>query len=332
MRKLLLSAMAMAAMTMSAQTTNSTTVVLQGTEYRMDKLIERQIGPGTVYTRYRLPQYPLNVNIVTVDTRNPNIKIETSLPKDLSQGTELLVEAANRYESTDHHPIVAQNGNFWCVSTQEMWNAYGASTQGVSMRNGMLSIDSKSFPFWWWWTTEQSGIISTTDTNELFIDLCRTEMTIESDKTGRRDFASCNKGFRPGEIGLYTPWFGPDRQFIPLSNNTPSEYIVTDDASCNEVLLTIADGETWASGRDMRFIVSEVRHSNGRGSLGNYDLALVARDSDVNFADLVPGDEVRVNYSWVFNRNGEDVRPNLTHAIGGNIMVMRDGQITEQNS
>lgn len=40
---------------LSAQTTE--TILIDGTEQRLVKLVERQIGPGTVYTRYRMPDF-----------------------------------------------------------------------------------------------------------------------------------------------------------------------------------------------------------------------------------------------------------------------------------
>ena len=323
-----------ASVAMTAQTTE--VVNIQGTDYDLVKLQERQIGPGAVYTRYRVPAFPLNINLVKVDVTNPYIKIETSMANDRAAGTELLVNAAKRYDAPNHHAITAQNSNFWIVSTQPQWNAYNASTHNINMRNGMLGIDSKSFPHWWWWDTQRSGIVSCTADNELFIDACRTEMTFRSEKLGTREFTNCNKGFKTGQTSIYTPWFGPDRQFLPLVDDTPEQiqnndihYDIDENSDCIEVMLRIADGETWMGGRDIKFIVAETRATKGRGVLGDYDLAIVSRDADL--ATLAAGDEVFLNYSWVFNRNGQDVRPLIEQAVGGNMLVMQNGQITEQN-
>lgn len=317
-----------------AQTTEI--IQIDGAQQEFVKLAERSIGPGTVYTRYRMPGFPLNINLVRVDLTNPHIRIETSIPNDRSAGTELLVNAAKRYDAPQHHAICAQNSNFWIVSTQPQWAAYNASTHNVSMRNGMLSIDSKSFPHWWWWTTERSGIVSITDNNELFIDLCRTEMTFRSDKLGTRNFDSCNKGFKTGQTAIYTPYFGADRQFLPLIDDTPEQiaqndihYDVNEGGKCTEVLLDIADGETWSGGRDIKFIVAQVRSSNGRGTLGDHSLAIVSYGDDL--AALTAGDIVTLNYTWVFDPDGAATRPTVTQAVGGNMMVMRNGVITEQD-
>ncbi len=329
MKKLLLAALG-AGMLFEANAEISSKIEVQGRECTIQTLQTRPIGPGATYYRYRVPEFPLNINMVRVDMRNPYVKIETSLPKDLSQGTELLTEAAKRYDSKNHHAITAQNSNFWIVSSQEMWNAYGASTHGVSLRNGMMSIDAKSYPFWWWWDTMSAGIVSVSPDNKIFIDLCRTEQTFTTAKLGKRDFASCNKGFRENEVGIYTPYFGPTRQFIPLEGSQKEVYNIDENSDCVEVLCTIGEGETWMGGRDIRFKVAEVRHSKGRGTIGSYDLALVSRDQEL--AKLEPGDDLMLNYSWTFDPDGQPVKPLVEQAVAGNMMVMRHGQITEQNS
>lgn len=51
----------------SAQAANAEDITIGDKTYNIEKLIERKIGPDTVYTRLRLPDYPLNVNLVTVD-------------------------------------------------------------------------------------------------------------------------------------------------------------------------------------------------------------------------------------------------------------------------
>lgn len=335
MKKLLLSGLA-AAIAAPVFAEVSEKVVVQDRECTLITLQTRQIGPGSTYYRYRVPEFPLNINMVRVDLTNPYIRIETSIPNNLSAGTELLVDAAARYDAKDHHAICAQNSNFWIVTTQPQWAAYNASTHNISLRNGMLSIDSRSFPHWWWWDTTRSGIVSVSNDNKVFIDACRTEQTISSSKFGTRDFTNCNKGFKTGQTSIYTPYFGPDRQFLPLLDDTPEQlanndihYDIDENSQCTEVLLKLNEGETWMGGRDIAFTVAEIRHSNGRGTLGNYDLAIVSRESYLD--QLAVGDDLKLNYSWVFDPDGQAIKPLIEQAVGGNMLVMRHGQITEQN-
>lgn len=341
MKKLLLLSMVAGSAIAASAAIPTKTVTINGTDYEVQTLIQRPIGPGMTYTRLRVPQFPLNVNMVTVDTRNPNIKIETTLSNDHSDGVELLVEAAKRHDSQDHHAVAAQNGNFWIVSSQEYWEPHGATPHGVAMRNGILSADSKDYPFWWdrqneqgeWilWGSKVVGIIGATEDNELWIGGCETEMTFKSDKLGIHEIANCNRGFRPGKMTIYTPWFKPEREFVPLASESRWDQTIDYNAVCTEVLCSIAEGEEWGAAKDIKFVVKEIRSGNGHGKRGDYDLAVVARTADFNFDKLVPGDEISINYSWVFNKDGKDVRPAVLNAIGGNVHIMKDGQITEHN-
>lgn len=324
-------------MSLPSPAQSTETVNLQGTDYELVKHIERQIGPGTVYYRYRIPTFPLNINMLTVDVSNPYTLIETTLAKDLAAGTELLTEAAKRHDAPGHRPMAAQNANFWIVSTQPQWNAYGASPHNVSLRNGMMAVDAKSLPHWWKdWHTGITGIVSVSKDHRLYIDACNTEMTFRSEKTGTRTFDACNKGFKTGQTAIYNRYFGTDRQFLPLKDDTPEQiayndihYDIDEDSQCVEVLLNLKPGEEWSAGRDIIFEVAEVRHGNGRGTLGSHDLAIVTRGEDL--AVLQPGDELALNYSWEFDIDGTSVRPEIVQAVGGNTLVMHDGEITEQN-
>lgn len=44
---------------------------LGGTDYEMQKVIDREIAPGVQYMRLRFDSYPLNVNMLKVDLSNP---------------------------------------------------------------------------------------------------------------------------------------------------------------------------------------------------------------------------------------------------------------------
>lgn len=335
MKKLLLLCAAAASTIMTVHAGESNIVNIQGTDHKITKLIERQIGPGCMYYRYQVTTFPLNINMVVVDSHDPSIKIETNVPNDRSAGTELLVNAAKRHDAPNHHAITAQNGNFWIVSTQPMWDAYNASTHGVNMRNGMLAIDAKSYPSWWWWrdrNTEVAGIVGATDTNELFIDVCTTSQTFNSEKTGRHEFVSCNKASAPAKHPSIHPGTNPRANSCPWLIRITSTILLS--RKLPNVPKLCSRWPTAASGPVVAICSLWSRRcaSNGRGTLGDYDLAIVARNADYNLRDLVPGDIVTVNYSWTFDRNGQMVTPAITQAIAGNMMVMKNGQITEQNA
>ena len=63
------------AITLSA---SADSIPIQGTNYRTDVMIDRDLGPGVNYKRLRIPDFPLNVNMITMDLNNPYNRVETT--------------------------------------------------------------------------------------------------------------------------------------------------------------------------------------------------------------------------------------------------------------
>ncbi len=74
-------------------------VMIDNKAYQMDRLIERQIGPGTKYLRLRFPDIPLNVNMVIVDMNNEYVGVENSVAKESAKGTERSEEHTSELQS-----------------------------------------------------------------------------------------------------------------------------------------------------------------------------------------------------------------------------------------
>ena len=113
-RQLILSALcASACFTVGAEQ-----IAIGSKTYEAERIIERKIGPGTTYLRLRLPDYPLNVNMVMVDLNNPYNRIETTIANESAKGTEKLVNAAKRLDAPSHRPLAAANANFWWTTEE----------------------------------------------------------------------------------------------------------------------------------------------------------------------------------------------------------------------
>lgn len=331
MKKPLLLAAALFAMCASAA--SAETVEISGKEYTLDRLIERQIGPGTTYMRLRLPDYPLNVNVVTVDLNNPYNRIETTVAKESARGTELLVTAAKRQSSEGHRALAAANANFWIVNTQPEDQVFTGITRNVSLRNGKMITESNQHRDQWDGGTMRTGIVSCSYDRVLNIDYCTSTIKIWSDKFGPTEVHQCNKGFWSDEIGMYNSHFGASNKFMPINSN--GKYFIEQGLSdVTEVILDFDTDGQWVSGQEMTFVVKEVRvGTNGQGTLGNHDLALCGRgDNAPLLAALAAGDKLTMKYSWTFNPGTErEVTPLVENAIGGNALVMRDGELLEHN-
>lgn len=304
-------------------------------EYELQRLIERQIGPGTVYTRIRIPEFPLNVNVVTVDLTNPYNRIETTVANEKSRGTESLVKAAQRQNSECHRPLAAANANFWIVSSQPEDAVYSGITRNVSLRNGKMITESNQHRDQWDGGTQRTGIVGISYDKTLYIDYCTSEIKAFNEKFGSLDVWQCNKGVWSDELCMYNSHYGATTQFMPIAQNPETgKYYLDNAGDATEVILDFAEGEEWRSGSPMKFIVKEVRTNAGKGTLGNHDLALVGRgDNATEIAKLAPDDEVTIEYGWTFNP-GKDNESNapIENAVGGNALVMRNGKLTKHNT
>lgn len=329
MKKTLLFA---ASLLMMGSTAMAETITLNNKDYEIQRLIEHQIGPGTTYLRMRLPAYPLNVNVVMVDLNDPYNRIETTVAKESSRGTESLVTAAKRQSSEGHRPLAAANANFWIVATQPEEFVFSGITRNVSLRNGKMITESNQNRDQWDGGTMRTGIVSVSYDKVLNIDYCTSTIKVWSDKFGPTEVHQCNKGVWNDEIGMYNSHYGASTQFMPI-HKVSGKYQIDEQNDATEVILDFDEGQEWLSGQEMTFVVKEVRLDQGRGTLGNHDLALVGRGANRELlAGLAEGDKVTMKYSWTFNPGEEnEVTPLVENAVGGNALVMRNGELTPHN-
>lgn len=304
-------------------------ISLEGTDYDYKLIIEQEIGPGIRYKRLRFPTYPLNVNLLTVDLTNPYNRIETTIANESAKGTELLVNAAERQSDTGHRAIAGANANFWIVASQPEYPNLAGTTRNVSLRNGKLVTESNQHRDQFDWGTHSTGIVAIDYDKKMYVDYCTSSIKASNDKIGSIEVHQCNKGVHFDECGMYNSFYGSDRAFMPITTDFKDD--IHNDAT--EVILDIDEGYTWTGGKDIVFTVSEIRPDAGTGTLGDHDLALVGRgDSRAQLALLAPGDKVTLNCSWTFNPGTDSaVSPVIEQAVGGNAIVMRGGELTQQN-
>ncbi|MDE6207413.1 MAG: phosphodiester glycosidase family protein [Muribaculaceae bacterium] len=309
------------------------TVNLVGKDYEVEIKTDRQIGPGIRHTRYRLPAYPLNINVLTVDLTNPYNRIETTTANENSRGTESLVTAGNRQSYESHRAVGGANANFWVVGTQPEENTYTGIARNASIRNGKMVVESNQHRDKWDGGTMRSGVVALSYDKTAYIDYCTSDITVTSDRIGTMTVHQCNKGIHDDELSMYNSFYGANTQFLPIVV-TGGKYYKDNGGDATEVILDFVEGEAWNSGRDINFKVVEVRKDAGKGTLGNHDLALVGRGANrEQIAALQPGDIVTLKYTWTYNPGSEnEVTPLVEQAVGPNALVMRAGELTAHNT
>lgn len=317
-----------------AQTIGAETVTLADKEYEINTLIDRQLGPGVRYTRFRLPSYPLNVNLLRIDVANPYNSIETTQASDKLYGTESLVTAAKRQSSTGHQALAGANANFWCVDNQP---PYSDQLKGVTyngnLRNGKIITETNMTNDQWNGGYMHTGITGITTDGRALSGNFKWAGSISSEATGELQFNSANKLVRDGELSIYNSYYGTTRTFrcvnqVTGSNGKQTFEIIPNSAT--EVYLTLNPGQQWSAGNPIEFTVADVKTDAGNGTLGSYDLALVGRgDKKEALAKLTAGDKVTLKYSWI--TLGDDPVC-FTNLVGGNAQVMINGELTKYNT
>ncbi len=331
-KSLLLSALLLA----STASLSAESIVLDGKEYEFERKIDRQIGPGTTHLMLRFPSFPLNVNLIMVDLNNPYNRIETTAGKETSHSTESLVKAAERQSYEGHRVVGGANANFWYVSAStDGCNEFVGTPRNVSVRNGKMVTESNSHYDSWTGGPGRQGAVTISPDKVAHINYAEAPMTIYNEKIGTATFHQCNKGVWADEIGIYNSFWG-DRQFLPVMiDPITNTYRVRTNAMDNtEVLLDMDEGQRWMGGEDMVFTVKKVTTNTCAGTLEGHDLAIVGRvNNPTPLHLLAEGDKVTLNYSWIFGPNSANpINAKVEQAVGGNAMVMVDGQLTEHNN
>ena len=99
-KSLLTLAVSMCALSMTAAETPQT-FTIDGKDYSYDLITSKQVGPGVVYNRIRIADFPLNINYMTVDLTNPYNRIETQQANEKTGTTEKLADAYTRMQKAN---------------------------------------------------------------------------------------------------------------------------------------------------------------------------------------------------------------------------------------
>lgn len=332
MRNFTLTLLASASM---AMTCYAETVTLKDTEYQITTLQDRELGPGVRYTRIRIPEYPLNVNILRIDASNPYNSIETTQASDKLYGTESLVNAAKRQTTTGHVALAGANANFWCVNGQPPFSdqLVGLTYNG-NLRNGKIITETNMHADQWNGGYKHTGIVGITPERTVRSGNYYTWAGfINSDATGELEIYTVNKTVRDNEVNIYNSYYSATRTFRCVdtyTEGTTTHFKIVPNCA-TEVYLKIDEGQQWnAAGKDITFTVDKVVQDAGAGTLGSYDLAIVGRgDKREALNRLNPGDKVTLRYGWS-DKNGNLVA--FDNLVGGNAQVMNAGELTKYNT
>lgn len=312
------------------------TISLNGTDYEITTIEDRELSEGIRYRRLRLPDYPLNVHLLTADVSNPACKIETWVANESAKSVELITSAAQRLSTDSHEAVAGANANFWIVASQKEYPVYSMMTRGASVRNGVPVSQFEN----WDGGPRRCGIVAITDDGHVYADYCTKGDTVRWGSGTRMIINMVNKGVKAtgnGELGMYNRFYGSDRRFLFVKedkDDTGTTKIMEENVSdATEVLLDAEPDQEYKSNHDITYVVKSVKTDVPAGTLGGHDLALVARGGKTaKLAKLKVGTKVTLNSKYTLDPDGQRLTPSIVQAVSGNAIVMRDGQLTEHNS
>lgn len=311
MRKfLLLSILSLAAAASDAS------VVLDGNEYSTDSIFRREVGPGIIHTRYRIPDYPLNVYTIEMDMNNKYNRIETTQPLNRIGKNERLADAYERHKAAGKHPIAGANASFWCVTGHgAAWQFMLGTNFGGCVVNDTIMTETNMHNNI---AYGGKGIISVDHEKTLWFDAMSWYGEAKCSKWDKNlEIIQFNKICNNGEMAVFTRSYGDSRT------------ILTNDDSEN-VFLTIDAGQTWGVNKDMTATVKKVTHNCQAGTLGEYDLCITGNGSYTPYlSKLEEGDKVSINHGWTILDTKQ--KPDVENLLEGNVLIMKNGEVLPEN-
>ncbi|MGC3978132.1 MAG: phosphodiester glycosidase family protein [Paludibacteraceae bacterium] len=292
-----------------------------GVTKTIDTLEYKQVGPGIMYSRFKLPQYPLSVYMMTVDLNNPYNLIETFQAGEQLGKTEAMTTAFNRLNTVNHRPIGSVNGNFWVVSGQNQPTELLGFPYSGTMRNGeMITMPST-------WNRgraetaegllQEIGFAVIDENKKVWIDDMGFNGKVTIDGLGDYSISEINRIRKANQIVLYNGFLGA---IATHSDDTGIEVFVTPKA-----------GQSWGVGGDVECEVVSIIKDKGANSVPTGQTVLSGQGTGRTFLEnLSVGQTVKVNMkiSTLLDNTAVYAKQMVT----GNALVMKNGELTVRNT
>ena len=307
-------------------------IEINGSQYAVDTIIHRQVGPGVINTIVRLPDYPLNVYILETDLSNPAIRVEATIAQNTVGKTEALVSAAKRQTTATKRPFAACNANFWIVSgSGAPLNQYGTGTPlGCVVRNDTTYVNTNTSTDQWDGGPDRTGATAITHDNRAYVGRFMWYGKLSSPKIdGELDFYNINRRCLNNDLALWNVGYSSTRQF----EDDWVGYNERGDNQSDNYYLMFKQGSGWAVNKPMTLVVKKIVKDADRQTLGEFDACFTATGTYKDkLAALTVGDEVTVSSQWRTNDpDCEQVFPEIENMVEGNAYIMHKGELTNRN-
>lgn len=275
----------------------------------VDTLVYRQVGPGTMYTYMRLPEYPINVHMMTIDLNNPYNIVETFQAYDRAGSTERMTNAYTRLASSGHTPIGGINGNFWIVSGQGQPDVLLGVPHSGSVRNGEMITDPNGWNRGRGTTTEELlneiGFAAIDENRKVWINDMGFDGKATIEGIGEYPISEINRIRKTDELVFFNSYLGKPTR--------------TDDNG-TEVFIKPINGQGWAVNKEIVCEVVRIIKDKGANTLQEGESVLSGNGKAKIFLEnLAVGQQIKVNMG--IYTLADKLRPMVKELVTGNALV-----------
>lgn len=344
-RNLIYPALLLAAITTSAETATWTV----GSNSWPVEITTKDLCPGVKYTLVdwktnRSSSYPgSHLHVIEADLTNQKISVENVKP-DAMTGVRNLTNHAKAVHKSNHQVVAGANGNFWITSPEAgNYACMGTQPHGVCVSNGVMYTDPNVGSFaHCGGPSAYTGLLAFDENGKAYLDYTAAQKANNAEGSGvqfavvntsynnqRIALDMCNRWVAANSASIFTRQYGTSKTFRvgDLSGSTWTETKGTGHYA--ELILDYADGTSAMNyGATTDYVIKEVRYDPASiGTLGNHDLAIVARNTVASkLAKWKVGDRLTLDTKINFVSMGSPEK--IANAISGNVLAMKNGVIT----
>lgn len=327
-KNIILSLAAGAALTASASAVHN----IYGTEFRVDTLQHYYMGPGVTHSHLSYTSggrvfhvyavtYDKNDRTLLGDAAESPVEIKVVLGND-SLNTRETVSAMAKRNTNDHTQILAGvNGDFFCMrgdgSNGDGINGYpnAACVIGGKLANtDLLDYNSRENAFMvgpdgmWIDATDFRYIVSSED----------------GTKTVNAWAVNMPRGF----IGWTIDQVDTDR--LVVYNSHVGKFTKT-MAGGREIAAELAEGETWAMNKPMKFVVKGDWHTGGNLAVpANGIVISCGKDFKNDFIDGLKAGDVIMHTTELSLPAFGGLKPDVREMVGGDVRILKEGVVTTE--
>ncbi|MBR6520585.1 MAG: phosphodiester glycosidase family protein [Paludibacteraceae bacterium] len=291
------------------------TMDIYGVTRQIDTVEYKQVGSGTMYCYARMPELSQEFHVLTIDLENQYTEIETFLGKDCIAGTELVTSACNRHTREGHDAYCGVNGDFFNVSSNYEYPL--GMPRGGSIQNGEVQV-APSNESWFW-------AFATVDVNKKpVLDYMIFNARVIIDENNTYHFNRVNQAWETSDLTLYNRFAGEKTR--PYENHAGF-----DTMERTEVVVELVKGEKWGLNKRTKVKVRRiVKNIDGGEPIAADETVLSGVRAAATFLDqLSVGQELEVEMA-IFCSDAS--QPLVEQLIGGNAMILQNGELTERNT